>query len=756
MLIAAIAFIAGAGLVFGLAELPSWAVLAGIAAAGAGALAVGQRAIGWLAAGFLLASIHAHLALTGDWPCRRDREQVEVTGHVSSPAEIRPGRVDFDLTTAADTRALGVPSRLRLSWYEPPSVPRPGETWRLGVRLRCRSGLANPGAFDRELDLLRKGYGATGYVSGSPVPTRLAAGGFEATIDAARAWIAGRIAEATAQTGSTGVLQGLAVGLRGNIAPELSDAFVATGTAHLIAISGMHVTAFALTSLLLLRWSYRALAGARLSAAWPACQALTVLCMTVGYGLLAGASLPTVRTVAMVGIAVGLRWARRNAATADILGLAAMLLVAADPLAVTSAGFWLSFAAVAALLALSDLRGGLWRALGSFARAQAAVTVVLTPVLVASFGAVPVLGPVVNALAIPLFSFAILPATLAGTALLPLAPGIADWVWAALGTALDRCWPALLAAADSPWAVFSPPAAPAWLLASSLVAALATIVVPGRHIKLVAGVLLATLLFRPPPAPVPGAYELTVLDVGHGLAVAVRTASHVLVFDTGPSWRGGAAVARVTLVPFLRSLGIRRIDLLMVSHGDADHAGGLAELRRAFTVSELRGGIELAESAGVGRCRAGDAWNWDAVRFTVIHPSPEHRLRGNDGSCALRVDGAGGAVLLLADPESSAEAAMLERTLAAEIVLVPHHGSASSSSAALVAAIGARLALVSAGYGNRWGFPRPEIVERWQRSGARVLTTAEGGAISVEVTPGAGVGPARPWRLERPRWWQRQ
>jgi competence protein ComEC len=194
----------------------------------------------------------------------------------------------------------------------------------------------------------------------------------------------------------------------------------------------------------------------------------------------------------------------------------------------------------------------------------------------------------------------------------------------------------------------------------------------------------------------------------------------------------------------------------MVSHDDADHAGGLAELRRAFTVSALRGGIEMAESVGASRCRAGDAWNWDGVRFTVIHPSPEHRFRGNDGSCALRIDGAGGAALLLADPESRAEAAMLERRLAADIVLVPHHGSASSSSPALVAAVGARLALVSAGYGNRWGFPRPEVVERWQRAGASVLTTADGGAISVVIAPGAGVGPAHPWRLERPRWWQRQ
>jgi competence protein ComEC len=756
MLLAAIAFVAGAGLVFGLPQLPSGLILAAVAGAAAFAAAAGWRAVAWLATGFALASAQAHLALAEDWPCRRDREQVDIVGRVSSPPEIRTGRVDFDLTASPAARAVGIPPKVRLSWYEPASIPWPGESWRLTVRMRCRSGLANPGTFDRELDLLRQGYGATGYVTDREPPVRLATGGPGAFIQAARAWIAGRIAQATAGTDSTGVLQGLAVGLRGNIEPALSDAFVATGTAHLIAISGMHVTAFALTSLMLLRWFYGRLATAGLSAAWPGCQMLIVLVVTVAYGLLAGASLPTVRTVAMVAVAIGLRAARRDAAAGDVLGLAAMLLVAADPLAVTSAGFWLSFAAVAALLALSDLRGGLGSALRSFARSQAAVTVVLTPVLVASFGAVPVLGPVVNAVAIPLFSFAILPATLFGTALLPIAPRAADWLWNQLGTALDRCWPGLLAVADSSWAVFSPADAPAWLIASCLIVALAAVVVPGRGLKLVAGAMLAALMWRQPSPPVHGGVELTVLDVGHGLAAVLRTASHALVFDTGPVWRGGGAAARVTLVPFLRSLGVRRVDLLVVSHDDSDHAGGVGELRRAFPVSALRGTTGASrEARGVG-CRAGETWSWDGVRFTVVHPPPGQLFQGNDSSCALRVDSPGGAALLLADPESRAESAMLGQPLAADVALVPHHGSATSSSAALVQAIGARLALVSTSYGNRWSFPRPEIVERWQRAGASVLTTAEGGAISVQIAPDTGVGPARPWRLERPRWWRRQ
>lgn len=752
----AVAFIAGAALVFGLAVLPSPLTLVTVACAGALALFAGHRAAAGLVAGFVLASAQGHLALADDWPCQRDREQVELLGMVNAPAEVRPGRVDFDLKTSPATRAQGLPALVHLSWYEPTTTPRPGETLRLTARLRCRSGLANPGGYDRELDLLRRGYGATGYLTGPVEPALPSSSVFRSPVAAARAWIAARIADSAGHTRSAGVLQGLAVGLRGNIPPELTDAFVATGTAHLIAISGMHVTAFALTVLLLSRRLYGVVAVARVSARWPSWQALLVLVVTSAYGLLAGASLPTVRTVAMVGVAVSLRLARRHASAADLLSVAAIGLVAADPLAVTSAGFWLSFGAVAALLGLTEPRQGFAAPLRSFARSQAAVTVVLTPVLVGAFGAVPVFGPAVNALAIPLFSFCILPATLAGTALLPFAPNLADRVWSSLGAALDHCWPLLIRVGEGAWATLSPPAAPSWLLACSLVAALAAVIVPGRGLKCVAAVLLGAVLLRPTVAPARGAFELTVLDVGHGLATVVRTASHVLVFDTGPRWRGGGAAARVTVVPNLRSLGIRHIDMVVVSHDDSDHSGGLDVLRRSFVVSSVRGRPDPREGEADGRCVAGDSWHWDGVKFALKHPPSDGSFHGNDGSCALHVEGRGGAALLLADPEARAEAAMLTQALAAEIVLVPHHGSRSSSSPGLVAAVGARLALVSAGYGNRWSLPRAEVVQRWHDAGAAVLTTAEGGAISVLVEPDAGISPPRAWRLERKRWWHRQ
>lgn len=752
MPILALAFLAGAACVFGLERLPGLPALAALAGCAAVAWALGARPVACGVAGFLLAAGQGHLALAQDWPCARDREQVPIEGRVVSPPEPRPGRVDFDFAPGRAGRRQGVPPRVRLSWYEPNAQPAPGERWRLEARLRCRNGLVNPGGSDRELALLRSGLGATGYIAG-PAPQRLGGGPLAAPVSWLRSRIAGRIATAAAGTRSTGVLQGLAVGLRGNIAPELNDAFVATGTAHLIAISGMHVTAFALAAHLLLRLGYRLSGRPAWSARWPAAQALAVVGVTAAYGLLAGASLPTVRTVAMVAVALALRAARRRVPVADLLCAAAVLLVVLDPLAVTSAGFWLSFAAVAALLGLVELRASPLSWARAFVRAQAAVTAVLAPVLLGAFGAVSLVGPLVNAVAIPLFSFVVLPLTLGGIALMPLSAALADSLWQEFGGLLDRLWPWLLAAGQGEHAMFSPPAAPGWLIGATLGVTLAAVVLPVRALRALAAVLLCASLLRPAQAPAPGGFELTVLDVGHGLAAVVRTATHALVFDTGPLWQGGGSAARVSLVPYLRWLGVRRVDLLVVSHPDRDHAGGVEDLLRNVAVRQVMG--DAGARTRSKRCQAGETWSWDDVEFTVVHPAAGESREGNDGSCALRIGGAGGTALLLADPEHRAERAMLMRPIAADVVLVPHHGSRSSSSTALVAAVGASTALVSAGYGNRWGLPREEIVERWRAAGAQVETTAAGGALRVDFVPGVGPGPVRAHRSAVRRWWRR-
>ena len=755
MLAVVIAFICGAGLVLGLASLPGAVGLALLAAAAALCARAGWRLPCALLCGFLLAAGHGRGALARDWPCERDREQVEFDATVLAPAVRWPGRLDLELGVGAAERARGLPPRLRLSWYEPTALPQPGERWAFSARLRCRSGLANPGGHDRELSLLRAGIGATGYVSSGSAPLRRAAAGWRAPLERARSAVALGIDAATAEGRSSGVLQGLSVGLRATIPDDLEAAFAATGTAHLIAISGMHVTAFALVLLWASRGLFRWLATPAWSGRWPLAQAGLVLALTAGYALLAGASVPTVRTAVMVALALAVRLARRHAAGIDVLALAALLLVAADPLVVSSVGFWLSFVAVAALLQAGDpARGGL-RVIRAFTLAQAVVTLALTPVLLAAFNAVSLVSPLANAIAIPFFSFVLLPLTLLGLALTPLWPAAADATWRGLAALLDACWPPLLALAAQPWAVLHPPAAPAWLVLAALVAALAAVLLPAGVFRIAAFTTLAALLLRAPDRPAAGAFELTVLDVGQGLATVLRTARHTMVFDSGPGWRGGGSAARYSIIPFLRAQGLRRIDTLVISHDDLDHSGGAAELLAAFAPQTVLGPARIERARP---CVVGESWRWDGVSVTVIHPRSGETWGKNDGSCALLVEGAGGRALLLADPESRAEQAMLadrREQLAADLVLVPHHGSASSSSTDFVRAVAPRVALVSAGFGNRWGMPRAEVVERWQAAGATVFSTASQGALTVLVDPVLGPGAVRAQRVCSPRWWHR-
>jgi competence protein ComEC len=318
---------------------------------------------------------------------------------------------------------------------------------------------------------------------------------------------------------------------------------------------------------------------------------------------------------------------------------------------------------------------------------------------------------------------------------------------------LDGTWPLLEWIAAWPAASFAPALPPVVLLAGAGASAFGALLVPVRGLRAAAAVLLVALACGRATPVEPGAFTLTVIDVGQGLAAVVETAHRVLVFDTGPQWRGGTVAARVSLLPYLRARGIRRIDRLVVSHDDQDHAGGVAVIAGAIAVERALAppGSRLP---GDGSCATGSAWEWDGVAFRVVHPPPAFEGSDNERSCALRVAGPGGSALLLADPESAAESALVGQAIAADVVLLPHHGSASSSSQALVDAVSARTGIASAGFGNRWGMPRAEVVARWRAAGTSVLDTAQHGAVRVRFPSRAGAIAIETERRDRPHWWR--
>ncbi len=747
-----LAFCAGAAAVQLLPGLPSPAGLLPPTVIG---LMIWRRwpAAAALLVGFAWTALGASRLVADDWPCARDREVVELTGIVAAPATVRDGRVEFDLRVVepAGSRAT---ARLRLSWYEAAVVPLPGQRWRMTARLRCRSGMSNPGAPDRELELLRQRIGATGYLVSGSTPELLADQPWRYPVQRLRARIASEIAGQLPGSASAGVLQGLSVGVRGNVPEVLWEAFAATGVAHLMAISGLHVTACALFALLLLRAVWRLPFGLPMRGRI-GIEMTVVIATTAAYAVLAGASLPTLRTLTMAGIVAWQRVQRRAMPVHVTLGLAALLLVGADPVAVTSPGFWLSFVATAALLALIDAGPGWPARVIAFLRAQAAILVLLTPVLAIAFGRLSLIAPLANAIAIPVFSLVLLPVILLATVMTALAPGSAAEIWLVLAGFLDATWPWLVAAGRLEGATWWPAAQPVALVTVTGIVLLGALLVPVRGLRLAAAVMLLAIVLGRGDRPAPNAWTLTVLDVGQGLAAVVQTRRHVLVFDTGPRWRSGSTAARVSLLPYLRGRGIRRIDRLVVSHDDMDHAGGAGQLRDSFPVGEFTAGPGAEVSGSSSICRRGDGWDWDGVEFRMLHPAAGASDSDNDNSCALRIAGPGGSALLLADPEADAEQQLLSETLAADVVLVPHHGSRTSSSPALVAAVGARLGIVSAGFGNRWDMPDAGVVARWRAAGTTVLTTAHSGAVSVRFAARPGLLAVDVHRPESRRWWQR-
>jgi len=463
--------------------------------------------------------------------------------------------------------------------------------------------------------------------------------------------------------------------------------------------------------------------------------------------------LPALRTLAMVAVFAALRVVRRIWPLDRVFALTAIALVATDPLALTSVGFWLSFVATAALLAVA-LRGGDLRArLLDFARGQFAVTASLTPVLAIGFGRLSLVSPLVNAVAIPLFGGLLLPAVLSGTVVAAVSPEASAHVWRALAPLLDGAWPWLESIASWPHATWAPARQPAIIIAAVGIVLFMMLLVPVTGLRCLAAALLASLCLGRPDAVPERGFRIAVLDVGQGLAVVVETRRHALVFDTGPAWPGGGAAAQVSLLPYLRARGIRAIDRLVVSHDDGDHAGGVERLRAALPVRHFTAAPE-SRAAGSEACRRGDAWRWDGVTFRFLHPPAGFAGDDNDRSCALLVAGPGGRALLLADPESDGEQELLTQDIAADIVLLPHHGSRSSSRPALVAAVSARFAIASAGYGNRWGMPDPGVVARWRGAGATVLTTADEGAVIARFPPRRDAVEISSARRTTRRWWR--
>ncbi len=545
------------------------------------------------------------------------------------------------------------------------------------------------------------------------------------------------------------------------LSPEREDweLYRNTGIAHLVSISGLHITMFAWLAGGLIGRLWRR--GRRAALGWPAPSAARwggLVCATA-YAVFSGWGVPSQRTIVMLAVVtlaqtLGVRWPWLL-----VLLLAGVAVTAFDPWALLQAGFWLSFAAVGLLMASSSRAPGpdrsravagwrgwprrLWSVLRADVRTQAIATIGLTPLTLVFFHQVSVIGFAANLIAIPLITLVVTPLALLGIGIVPLW-SVGAWVVQQLNAVLGG----LAALPGSVWLV---PVAPWWAqLAGLLGAVLLVLPLPWRA-RLLALPLLVPLLLPPRDLPADGHFDLLALDVGQGTSVLIRTRSHLLVFDAGPQYARASDAGQRVLLPLLRARGESRIDRLLLSHRDLDHVGGAAALLKAMPVDDLLSSLELdhpllAQATHATRCQAGQAWDWDGVHFEILRPRAddyERRLKSNALSCVLRVSGGGRSALLTGDIEREQEAALLAASatdLRSDVLIVPHHGSKTSSSGAFLDAVQPRVAVVQAGYRNRFGHPAPEVLARYRERGIEVDTSPRCGAwLWLANAPATGV-----------------
>ena len=628
-----------------------------------------------------------------------------------------------------DGQTVDLPRRVRLFWPGAPETLEAGQSWRWPVRLRAPHGLANPHGFDRELWLWEQGIGATGVVlvgrqQAAPQPLRARA---HHLIDRWRGQLTSAVRERVDDPRSAGVMAALLVGNQSAIARDDWQVFRDTGVAHLMAISGLHITLFAWLATRLLGALWRALAplwpGLLLCWPTPVAAALGGLMLATAYALLAGWGVPAQRTVFMLATVVVLRWRGLDWPWPQVWLCCLALVLALDPWAGLQPGFWLSFVAVMILFA-SDLQAGgpgsAWGALRSLLREQGVMTLALAPLTLLLFGQVSVVGLAANLLAIPWVTLLVTPLVLLGVVFAPLWD-LAAWALALMAAVLQPL-------AKWPMAVWHAPAAP-WPVAVLGVcgACLAVVRAPWPW-RLGGALCVWPAVAFVPARPTLGEFELLAPDVGQGSAVLVRTTHHSLLFDAGARYRSGGDVGDRVLVPWLRRLG-ERLDLLVVSHRDSDHAGGAPSVLRAQPQAAWLASFvpdhatQVFAPVGPGLCEAGQRWQWDGVVFEVLHPTAaDHAHAGhtpNALSCVLRVHNGRRSAWLTGDVGHDQVVRLAARHPGerADVLMAPHHGSRSSSSPVWLNELMPTWVLIQAGHLNRFGHPAQEVLARYDARG---------------------------------------
>jgi len=695
-----------------------------------------------LCLGLAVSAWHAERLLEARLPAHCERLPLLVRGVVSElprrggSGERQWQRLRLELDAILPGHCAG-PRRALLSVYEPIGV-QPGELWEFQVVPRVPWGTANPAGFNAAAWYARERIDMVGSVRSGGARRLRAPAGLTTVHQRLRARMVQALDAQLGEGPAAALLRALVVGDRSAIDERLWRELQAWGVTHLLVISGLHIALVAAAGLycgrvlgrlgLLFGWAH--------ATRW--CPTLCALLCALAYTALAGFSAPTVRALVMSACFLLASVLGRHARSGRNLLLAAWVLLLCNPMLALGGGFWLSFGAVAALLWLLGWSepASRWR---TTLRVHGYMSLAMLPLGALWFQGGSLLALPANLVAAPLVGFWVVPLALLGAVCLWCLPALSDWCWQA------AAWPLLLllegftrvAEQGSAFGYLALAPGPLGLGCALIAVALQALPLP-RSLRWFSLVLLLPLILPDRSAP-PWQAQLSVLDVGQGTAVVLRSAGHTLVYDTGGGDPHGANHALRSVLPFLRQQGVRRVDDLIISHADTDHSAGTAALLKQMPVQRIHLG-ELLDAAPAGRlCRAGRRWQWsENVEFLTLTAGRPSALEGNAASCVLRVDVAGLRFLLTGDLGVEGERELVRYwrdELRADWLLVGHHGSATSTATAFLRWVRPRIAVLSHARANAFGHPHPQVLKRLHQADVLVHSTAVRGALHYTVYP---------------------
>ncbi len=705
--------------------------------------------------GLIWVMLFSYKVLAWTLPTQFDNQPVEIKGTIASIPTPK-GRSDNFIFHLTEFNHQTVNTNIKLNWYATAKQNLPylrvGDSWQFQVKLKRPHNLANPGSFDSEKFSFSEGLRASGYIINGSDNKLIATSRFSHPIDKLRQMMLENMQGDLAGKPYAAFIYALTIGEKFAISSEEWQIFQNTGTNHLMAIAGLHIGFVAGLVFLLCSFLWRRIPHAPLWLATPVFAGISSLGSAIIYSALAGFAIPTQRAVVMLAVfLIGIVY-RRYIAAWQSLTLALVIVLILNPLSILEVGFWLSFAAVALIAYGLTGRFKSTTKLWKYTRLQLTLGIGLIPFTLLFFSNASFISPLANSIAIPWVGFITVPLSLLGALLSLIFPWLGAKILILSEWTLHGVWAIL--------SLFSHQTIFSWqhltqhnsFILAAIIGMLLLLAPRGMPHRYLGLVFITPLIWFVPAAPMANQVWFTLLDVGQGLSAVVQTQHHVLVFDTGAKFSQDYDMGSAVVVPFLRYENIKKIDALVISHGDNDHIGGSGSVLQAFPVKYLETSVpNRFTQTNVSTCLRGESWQWDEVNFAYLYPSAANLGLDNDSSCVLKISVGQQQILLTGDIEKAAEHILLQHAdeLKSTIIVAPHHGSDTSSTPDFVQAVNPLIVLFPVGYLNRFGFPKPIVSLRYQTLGAKTYDTAENGAIMLQLTADSSQPVIHLWRQQK-------